>query len=163
LRIAPGRGHYRFAAALLLFSALLWGCVWLAARDRLDGSLPLLLGAVATLGFGCYILLAERTHEFDREQGTYRRRSLLGRRATVPLARIRAVQLLTEVPRQTKESPDRTRHYAAFQINLVLFDAKRPRRFLLEDSDRDSTVRIARALSDFLKVPLFRNALSPRQ
>jgi hypothetical protein len=76
---------------------------------------------------------------------------------------VRAVQILTDVPRETKADSTRTERYEAFQLNLVLHDADRPRRFLLEDRDRGSTERIGREVADFLGVPLYRTSLAKKK
>lgn len=163
LVIAPAPGHHGAVAICFGCAAVLWGCVWLASRGLADHPIVAALGGAVFAAVGCLFLLGVRRHAFDLRSGTYRRSNVLRWGRTLPLARVAAVQLLTEVPRQVKGEQGRVEAYEAYQLNLVLRDAGRPRRLLLEDRDRESTAGIGRELAGFLELPLYRARVGAEQ
>jgi hypothetical protein len=131
LRISPGPNLYQGAMTFFAVSGVFWACVWVA-KDVPDQPLPVAFGGIVAFGIGCLMLLGIERHVFDRRRGAYRLSSLMRWGTTIPLSRIRAVQLLTEVPRVSKgEMGDQP--FVAYQLNLVLYDPKRPRGLLFED------------------------------
>ncbi|MGP0062144.1 MAG: hypothetical protein ACLQGP_00905 [Isosphaeraceae bacterium] len=100
------------------------------------------------------MLTADR-YKFDRHRDVYRRSTPLLRSRPIPLASIRAIQLLTDVLREHKQTngpPTQSYHH---QINLVLDDPSTPRRHILEQGNREVTVHYAQELAEFLGVPLY--------
>jgi hypothetical protein len=158
LVIAPRPGLYLGALACFGFAASLGAYLWLS--PPLEGGLWLVVAVIFMLWLGGQVLQNVERHVFDLRRGTYRRSNVLRWGRTIPLSAVRAVQLLTEVPREHAREP-RGRRYFAFQLNVVLHDPARPRRLLFEDSDRGTAVRIGRELSEFLGLPLYRTALPP--
>jgi Protein of unknown function (DUF3592) len=122
--------------------------------DEDYGFLILIIGAVFAL-VGTAMLLSADNHKFDRRRDAYRRSTLLLRSRPIPLASIRAVQLLTDVPREQKQDNGPPTRSYQHQINLVLYDPSTPRRHILEQGNREVTVHYGQELAEFLGVPLY--------
>lgn len=145
----------------LIGVGVFWTGVMYAIRhDMTDSGWVGFLACPVFIGTGCLLLLGRMRNVFNLEAGFFRRTNVLGLGRKVPLSKVRAVQILTDIPRETKVDSTKTEQYEAFQLNLVLHDPDRPRRFLLEDRDRASTERIGREVADFLGVPLYRTSLA---
>lgn len=163
LMIAPSRGTYVMIAMLFTLAAVLWFFTWLAFVGIAEYPLVTAAGGLFCFGIGVLMLCGLSRHVFDNGRGAYRRSNVVLRwPIATPFRDLRAVQLLTEVPRELKEAENRKRRYVAFQVNLVLSDPDRPRLHIFEDSDRDQTIRIARELAGFLGLPIYRTAMPPR-
>jgi hypothetical protein len=139
----------------LVFMAVGGGVTALGWWGDIDnGIFALLIGPLFAFVGSAMMFTADR-HKFDRHRDIYRRSTLLLLSRPIPLGSIRAVQLLTDVPREQKQDngpPTLSYHH---QINLVLYDPSKPRRIILEQGDREVTLHFGRELANFLSVPLY--------